>query len=87
MSYHSQENSAITDPGAIALDPGTRPHRHHIGRAWVGNAIELRCRCKKAACGLVDTAFIDPSCEEHAFRFTKTMRQIHHHLDCPCKEA
>lgn len=83
MSYQTSENSAIQDTGPLALDAGIRPHRYHIGRSWAGTEIEQRCRCRKAACGLVDTAFVDPNCDQHAFRFARTIRQTHHHYDCP----
>lgn len=56
---------------------------HHIGRAFVGHAIEDACPCPQEACGLVGMEKVDPSCPQHVFTAAKTLRQGHAHRDCP----
>lgn len=56
----------------------------HIGRSFSGHPIEDECPCEKAACGLVMTDKIDPSCLQH--RVNKTIRQAHTAEECPCRE-
>jgi len=53
----------------------------HIGRSFLGYALEDACPCVKAPCGLVDS--IDPTCTEHRPELAKTMRQIHDASACP----
>ncbi|AER47475.1 hypothetical protein CL96_gp049 [Mycobacterium phage Firecracker] len=53
----------------------------HIGRSWVGHAIEDDCPCPKAPCGLVIAN--QAICEEHTLEGGKTMRQGHPDYSCP----
>lgn len=57
---------------------------YHIGRAWVGHAIEDDCPCGKAPCGLVLESKRDPDCEQH--KLTKTIRQGHAPEHCPARD-
>ena len=49
----------------------------HIGRAWVGHAIEDECPCPQEPCGLVDDARVDPACPHHPINVGKSIRQGH----------
>jgi hypothetical protein len=55
----------------------------HVGRAWVGHAIEDACPCPQEPCGLVDYMKADPSCPHHAMAAAKTIRQAHSADKCP----
>ena len=60
----------------------------HIGRAWVGHAIEDVCPCPKAPCGLAIPSEV--ICEDHHpadWRNDKTIRQAHEAHNCPAKES
>ena len=53
----------------------------HFGRSWGGHRIEDECPCTQETCGLVARA--DPDCEQHGWRFARTMRQGHPESACP----
>ena len=56
----------------------------HMGRSFVGTALEDDCPCGKAPCGLVDSNLISAGCDRHfPTEATKTMRQIYDAGDCP----
>ena len=57
--------------------------RMHIGRSWANHPLEDECPCIQAACGLVDTDYIDPTCRQHSIEAAKTIRQLHYAADCP----
>ena len=57
----------------------------HFGRAWQGHEIEDRCPCHKAPCGLVDEASDD--CNQHAWKYARTMRQGHDEANCQAVPA
>lgn len=59
----------------------------HMGRSWVGHAIEDECPCDKAPCGLVDAGRMSPDCDQHPHERTKTIRQMHYAEDCPARRT
>ncbi|MFD6030495.1 hypothetical protein ACFWE5_07250 [Cellulosimicrobium funkei] len=54
----------------------------HLGRSWTGHQLEDACPCPQAACGLVSTDAIDPTCDQHALDKARTMRQVHDGRAC-----
>ena len=52
----------------------SRPIRMHIGRSFIGTALEDDCPCGKAPCGLVDTELVSPDCPQHSMA-AKTLCQ------------
>lgn len=57
----------------------------HIGRSYVGNAIEQDCPCVLAPCGLVEADAVTPQCLQHHVTGFKTIRQMHDADNCPAE--
>ena len=55
----------------------------HVGRSWNDNFLERDCPCDKGPCGLVVWSGIRKDCDQHALRFSRTLRQVHNADECP----
>lgn len=53
----------------------------HVGRSWVGTALEDNCPCDKAPCGLATNVW-NSDCDQHGPHAARTMRQGHKASEC-----
>ncbi len=57
---------------------------YHVSRHWSGpGPLEEDCPCPKEPCGFVAGDRADWECDQHHWRFAKSMRSGHSPENCP----
>jgi hypothetical protein len=58
----------------------------HISRGFHSTHIEDACPCPQEPCGFVDSAKVEPECDQHPIGRAKTIRNSHKPENCPRSE-